>query len=98
MGESSRIAKVARIPRAPGTPGVRPWGALLLVVATLVLSILRGAPHPSPDDIFFVGAAMNLAQGGALENPFIREFMKGFHTEAFLVQPPLHSWTRSPAG
>src|SRR3982751_3830890 len=47
-------------------------------------------PKPFFDDLFFNGAALNLAQGGDFSNPLIAR--QGFPNHFFFLQPPLHSY------
>jgi hypothetical protein len=42
------------------------------------------------DDLFFIGAGINLAQEGTLSNPLISR--QAFPSDLFFVQPPLHSY------
>lgn len=49
-----------------------------------------GLPRPMIDDLFFVGAGINMANGGELENPWIER--QSFPTHKFFVHPPLHSF------
>ncbi len=67
-------------------------GHLFAVGSVLAGLWALGAPWPSPDDVFYIGAAMNLAGGGPLENPFIAPWMAPLHTTRFFVHPPLPSY------
>ncbi|HEY8965997.1 MAG TPA: hypothetical protein VIM58_06115 [Candidatus Methylacidiphilales bacterium] len=69
-----------------------PKGLLALGVALVILGLLRGYPMPYPDDLFFIGAGLELARGGPLENPLIQGWMSQFGTHAFFVQPPFYAY------
>ncbi len=47
-------------------------------------------PKPANDDLFYCGAAINLAGGGNLSNPLL--VRQGFSSQLFFVYPPLHSY------
>jgi hypothetical protein len=47
-------------------------------------------PKPFFDDLFYVGAGINLANGGDLSNPYL--VRQGFASHYFFVYPPLHSY------
>ena len=47
-------------------------------------------PKPFFDDLFYNGAALNLAQGGDFSNPLLAR--QGFPHHFFFVYPPLHSY------
>jgi hypothetical protein len=47
-------------------------------------------PKPFFDDLFYVGAGINLASGGDLSNPML--VRQGFASHYFFVYPPLHSY------
>jgi hypothetical protein len=47
-------------------------------------------PKPYFDDLFYNGAALNLAQGGDFSNPLLAR--QGFPNHFFFVYPPLHSY------
>ena len=48
-------------------------------------------PKPFFDDLFFIGAALNLAGGGTLSNPLIAR--QQFPTSLYFLHPPVHSFT-----
>ncbi len=86
----------------PETPGVeaessnRRWAAFAFpwpVVAALVffwLLWIWDFPKPMNDDLFFAGAALNLASGGELANPLlIRQHFPGHF---FFMYPPVHAY------
>uniref|UniRef100_UPI0030DDD447 hypothetical protein n=1 Tax=Argonema antarcticum TaxID=2942763 RepID=UPI0030DDD447 len=54
---------------------------------------LLGYPLPCIDDIFFTGAAINLAKGGELTNPYIEAWNSILSSGKFYFQPPFHSYT-----
>ena len=65
------------------------WPILGAFIFFLVLLIL-GYPHPWTDDLFYNGAALNMAGGGDFSNPLlIREV---FPSHYFLVYPPIHPY------
>jgi hypothetical protein len=47
-------------------------------------------PKPMWDDLFYNGAALNMASGGDFSNPFLAR--QGFPSHYFFVYPPLHSY------
>jgi hypothetical protein len=47
-------------------------------------------PKPGFDDLFYTGAALNLAKGGDFSNPLLARQM--FPSHFFFVYPPLHSY------
>ncbi len=49
-----------------------------------------GFPQPMIDDLFYSGAALNLANGGDFSNPLLAR--QGFPSHFFFVYPPLHSY------
>src|SRR6266478_2655380 len=51
---------------------------------------LLGFPKPANDDLFYSGAALNLASGGDFSNPLLAR--QGFPSHYFFVYPPLHSF------
>jgi hypothetical protein len=59
-------------------------GAFLL----FLLFWLRGWPAPAMDDLFYNGAAINLAGGGDFSNPLLAR--QGFPSHYFFVYPPIH--------
>jgi hypothetical protein len=61
-------------------------------VVVAAIALWMGKPEQTPDDLFFVGAPINLAQGGAYENPLAAGWMAPFHTTSFFVQPPLYTF------
>jgi hypothetical protein len=47
-------------------------------------------PKPESDDLFYLGAGLNIARGGDLSNPLIAR--QEFPSHYFFVYPPLHSY------
>ncbi|MEC4867494.1 MAG: hypothetical protein SAJ11_15580, partial [Jaaginema sp. PMC 1078.18] len=68
------------------------WLAVIfpIVIFWLILYSL-GYPLPYPDDLFFTGAAINLAKGGDFVNPLLSQWSVQT-AERFFVQPPFHSY------
>ena len=56
-------------------------------VVFLVFWLLRW-PVPAMDDLFYNGAAINMAQGGDFSNPLLAR--QGFPSHYFFVYPPIH--------
>ncbi len=56
-----------------------------------LLLAAHGFPPPSEDDLYFIGAALNLAQGGEFVNPLLGRWAEQT-VERFFVQPPFHSY------
>lgn len=68
------------------------WLAVIfpIIIFWLILYSL-GYPPPYPDDLFFTGAAINLAKGGDFVNPLLAQWSEQT-AERFFVQPPFHSY------
>lgn len=66
-----------------------------LIVAIWMAAPFGDFPKPHVDDLFFTGTAINLAQGGPLENPWLAEWSRQFGTTVFWQQPPLHPFALS---
>ncbi len=75
-------------------PGFRRTDAIALFGALLFCLCLWFIRYPQPfgDDLFFCGAAINLAKGGDFTNPYITGFASIFPTHYFFLQLPLHSY------
>ena len=53
---------------------------------------LAGLPAPHPDDLFFGGAAIHLAEGHGMGNPWVGNWLQEhFQTDRFYVQLPYHT-------
>ncbi|HEY9850413.1 MAG TPA: hypothetical protein V6D28_13185 [Leptolyngbyaceae cyanobacterium] len=65
----------------------------LPIVAFWTAILLLGYPIPSVDDLFFIGAAINLAKGGEFINPLIEAWNGVLSSGKFYFQPPFHSYT-----
>lgn len=63
------------------------------IVAFWTALFLLGYPIPSIDDLFFTGAAINLAKGGEFTNPYLEAWNAAFSSGKFYFQPPFHSYT-----
>src|SRR5579862_3662618 len=64
---------------------VRPiLGAFVL----FLLCWICGWPVPAMDDLFYNGAAINMAAGGDFSNPLLAR--QGFPSHYFFVYPPIH--------
>lgn len=50
----------------------------------------RGFPQPHFDDLFYCGAAFNMASGGDFSNPYLVRFFPNDHY--FFAYPPVHSY------
>jgi hypothetical protein len=61
-------------------------GALIFFVIWWKL----GYPSPSWDDLFYIGAGLNMAGGGDFSNPLL--VRQNFPSHYFFVYPPLHSY------
>src|SRR5580704_5304679 len=57
--------------------------------ALFLMLWLMDFPKPMVDDLFYTGAAMNMAQGGDFSNPMLAR--QEFPSHYFFVYPPLHS-------
>ena len=73
----------SNLPKAWRDPGV--W----IIAATAVLLWWGGYPQPHIDDLFYTGAAVELARSGQLTNPWIAPWMESFGTDRFYAQPPV---------
>jgi hypothetical protein len=67
-------------------------GAVAVLALWWLMLFGLGYPKPHFDDIFFVGPAINLAEGRGLANPFIKTWAAQFQTDRFFLQPPFHSY------
>lgn len=71
------------------------WNAIFSwpVLGALVFFLLiwkLGFPTPNWDDLFYNGAAFNLAEGGDFSNPLLAR--QGFPSHYFFLYPPLHAY------
>lgn len=62
-----------------------------LAIFWLILFFLE-YPNPNTDDLFFLGAPINLAEKGELVNPFLRFWHERGHNRYFL-HPPFYPYT-----
>ncbi len=63
----------------------------LWALALFVVLWLFDYPKPSYDDLFYIGASLNIAAGGDFSNPLLAR--QGFPSHYFFVYPPLHAQT-----
>ncbi|HEY9850411.1 MAG TPA: hypothetical protein V6D28_13175 [Leptolyngbyaceae cyanobacterium] len=63
------------------------------IISFWTVLFLLGYPIPSIDDLFFTGAAINLAKGGELTNPLLEAWNSTLVSGKFYLQPPFHSYT-----
>lgn len=63
------------------------------IVTFWTVLFLFGYPLPNQDDLFFIGAAINLAKGGEFTNPLLEAWQAVFSSGKFFYQPPFHSFT-----
>ena len=63
------------------------------IVAFWTVIFFAQYPLPTIDDLFFIGAAMNLAKGGEFTNPYIAAWNSILSSGKFYFQPPFHSYT-----
>ena len=63
------------------------------IVTLWTVLFLFGYPLVSRDDIFFVGAPINLAKAGEFTNPYIEAWNAVFSSGKFYFQPPFYSFT-----
>lgn len=61
-----------------------------IIIFWLILYSL-GYPRPFEDDLFFIGAALNLVKNGDLVNPLLSQWSERT-TDYFFVQPPFYSY------
>ncbi|MCW6036935.1 hypothetical protein K4A83_11765 [Spirulina subsalsa FACHB-351] len=54
-----------------------------------------GYPLPGDDDLFFIGAGINLAETGNFVNPFLAQWAEQT-IDRFYVQPPFYSYALAP--
>ncbi len=62
-----------------------------IIIAWLILFFF-GYPNPNADDLFFIGAPINLAENGKLLNPLLRFWHERGHDRYFL-HPPFYAYT-----
>ena len=61
-------------------------GLFLLVAGAWAILLFRGYPFPYVDDLYHIGAGVNLGMGGKLLNPMIENL------GPFYAYPPIHSY------
>ncbi|MDJ1179465.1 hypothetical protein PJF56_11380 [Roseofilum sp. BLCC_M91] len=66
--------------------------AIILITSFWLFYYYLGYPLPHIDDLFFIGAAINVAKNGEFFNPYIIEWAEPV-VDRFYVQPPFHSIT-----
>lgn len=70
---------------------LRPPAIPIVVALAFFFSLwLLDFPKPTFDDLFYTGAALNMAKGGDFSNPLVAR--QGFPSHYFFVYPPLHSY------
>jgi hypothetical protein len=67
-----------------------PLASIAVTLAFFFSLWLLDFPKPMLDDLFYTGAAMNMAKGGDFSNPLLAR--QGFPSHYFFVYPPLHSY------
>jgi len=65
---------------------------LLLVATIWCVSLYKQLPLPHADDLFFTGAAINLAKGGPLVNPYLETWNAATKTGKYYYQPPFQAF------
>lgn len=71
----------------------RPFWLLLTWILVFWLGLYcSGFPHPFGDDLFYIGAAINLIKTGEFINPLLSMWAPET-VDRFLVTPPFHSYT-----
>jgi hypothetical protein len=68
------------------------WIILILIVIFWLFLYFLGFPKPMGDDLFFIGAAINLAKTQEFFNPLLSMWTERT-IDRFFVQPPFHSYT-----
>lgn len=63
--------------------------AIPLIAFWMVLYAL-GYPSPGVDDLYFIGAAINISEGGNLVNPLLQNYSP---FKMFFYHPPFHQYT-----
>ncbi len=63
------------------------------IITFWTVLFLFGYPLPYGDDLYFTGAAINLANGGEFTNPFLEGWNAVFKSGKFYYQPPFYSFT-----
>ena len=74
----------------PSTTSLTRLTPYALVVIVMGAVCLLGFPRPMIDDLFFIGAGINLSQFGVFSNPMLER--QHFPSELYFVHPPLHSY------
>jgi hypothetical protein len=64
-----------------------PYALVAIIIGAVCL---LGFPRPMIDDLFFIGAGINLSQSGIFSNPMLER--QHFPSELYFVHPPLHSY------
>lgn len=63
------------------------------IVGFWTVLFLFGYPLPNYDDLFFIGAAINLAKGGEFTNPYLEAWNAVFSSGKYYYHPPFYSFT-----
>ncbi|HBE18131.1 MAG TPA: hypothetical protein DDW51_11065 [Cyanobacteria bacterium UBA11367] len=65
----------------------------LPIVVFWTVLFMFGYPLPNIDDLFFTGAAINLAKGQDFTNPYLEVWNSALSSGKFYFQPPFYSYT-----
>jgi len=58
-----------------------------------MLGVWWGLPWPHIDDPGAVGAAVSIAGGHGLRNPWLHDWLGALGTDRYFSQPPIHAWS-----
>lgn len=67
----------------------------IFVFALMIVLAVIGYPFPNGDDLFYTGAAISLAKGNGLVNPFLERYAGLYETNYFFQYPPLYDYVLS---
>ncbi|NEO86476.1 MAG: hypothetical protein F6J87_19780 [Spirulina sp. SIO3F2] len=68
------------------------WVLITWIILFWLILYINGFPQPFGDDLFYIGAAINLVKTGQFVNPLLAMWAPQT-VERFLVTPPFHSYT-----
>ncbi len=65
---------------------------VIVIITLIILLISKGYPQPYCDDMYVIGAALNMVQGNGFENPYVSIWTDTFPTSKPFYFPPGFSY------